>query len=391
MARKFLYIVAFLIVLAILGLIALRVWSRELTEIALVPTTEFVEQSPLEANAYQDPELWFSRPGIGLDDPARWQPAYRGESREVTRQSEPTNADGTESEDSEAPSDYAVFFVHPTSYYGLSNWNAPRDDAEANRVAKLYIRGMASPFNGANEIWAPRYRQATVGAFLTEKREAQQALDAAYNDVEQAFDYFLQSVGEGTPVILVGHSQGSLHLLRLLKERSGDTALKNRLIAAYIIGWPISVERDLPALGLAACATRDQSGCIVSWSTFAEPADPSDLLETYSRSVGFDGQPRGQSTILCTNPLTGQFGGDAGADQNLGTLVPDGDLSNGELVRGSVPARCDERGLLLIGNPPEMGSYVLPGNNYHVYDIPLFWANTKADSAARVEAWLKAR
>ena len=40
----------------------------------------------------------------------------------------------------------------------------------------------------------------------------------------------------------------------------------------------------------------------------------------------------------------------------------------------------------LIGDPPEMGSYVLPGNNYHVYDIPLFWANTKADVARRVNA-----
>jgi hypothetical protein len=61
-------------------------------------------------------------------------------------------------------------------------------------------------------------------------------------------------------------------------------------------------------------------------------------------------------------------------------------MSNGELVPDAVPARCDDRGLLLIGDPPELGSYVLPGNNYHVYDIPLFWANTQADVARRVEA-----
>ena len=50
-------------------------------------------------------------------------------------------------------------------------------------------------------------------------------------------------------------------------------------------------------------------------------------------------------------------------------------------------ARCDERGLLLIGEPPEVGSAVLPGNNYHVYDIPLFWQNVKQDVGRRVEAW----
>jgi hypothetical protein len=34
-----------------------------------------------------------------------------------------------------------------------------------------------------------------------------------------------------------------------------------------------------------------------------------------------------------------------------------------------------------------MGSYVLPGNNYHVYDLPLFWANTQADVIRRASAW----
>ena len=375
MARKFLYFVAVIIVLVIVGLIALRVWSRELTELALVPTTEFVEQSPLEANAYQDPDLWFSRPGIGLDDPARWQPAYRDEGRALPGPAE------------EAPGDFAVFFVHPTSYYSRAQWNAPREDDEANKTARLFIRGLASPFNHASEIWAPRYRQAAIGAFLTNKPEAQQALDAAYADVAQAFDFFVQTVDEDTPIVLVGHSQGALHMLRLIREELDDAALRERLVAAYIIGWPISVEHDLPALGLPACATQAQTGCILSWSTFAEPADPTDLLETYANSTGFDGEKRGTSDIVCTNPLTGRFGGEATADQNLGTLVPDDDLGNGELVPGSVPARCDERGLLLIGDPPEMGSYVLPGNNYHVYDIPLFWANTQADVAARVEAW----
>ena len=373
MARKFLWIIAALIVITLAVLFALRIWASELAEVAFVPTTEFTQQEALQDNAYDDPALWYSRPGMGTSDPARWQPAYQGESTAI-RPLPPSP-------------DFAVFFVHPTSYLNRSAWNAPAGDAEAERVARLYVRGMASAFNAADEIWAPRYRQATMGAFLTDAPEAEKAIEAAYADVAQAYAYFRSSIDADTPIVLVGHSQGSLHLLRLLREEIAGSQDAQRIAATYVVGWPISLERDLPQLPLPACTSADQSGCIMSWSSFAEPADPSDVLETYAASIGFDGEARGQSAILCTNPLTGGARKDAEMELNLGTLVPEDDLSTGELVPKAVPARCDDRGLLLIGDPPEMGSYVLPGNNYHVYDIPLFWANTKADVAKRLQSW----
>ncbi len=379
MARKFLYFVAILIVLVIAALIVLRIWSREIAEFTFVPSSEFAEQAPLEDNAYQDPALWFSRPGIGLDDPARWQPATRGKVRTLSETADPSHGN------------FAVFFVHPTSYFESANWNAPIGDKDSEELARLYLRAMASPFNQANEIWAPRYRQATFGAFLTDKPEGEKAIDAAYADVAQAFAFFLNTVGKDTPIVLAGHSQGSLHLLRLLREEVQDKPLSSRIAAVYIVGWPVSAEHDLPALGLPACATPGQYGCVMSWSSFAEPADPVDLIDAYSNSTGFDGEQRGDSPMLCSNPLTGTIGGEAGRESNLGTLVPNSSLADGELVPQAVPARCDARGLLLIGEPPEMGNYVLPGNNYHVYDIPLFWRNVQADVAARVDAWTQSR
>jgi hypothetical protein len=71
--------------------------------------------------------------------------------------------------------------------------------------------------------------------------------------------------------------------------------------------------------------------------------------------------------------------------------VPDETMTRADLVPEAVPARCDERGLLLIGDPPRMGEGVLPGDNYHVYDIPLFWANVQADVVERVRAWIDQR
>ena len=107
MAKKFLYLVAFLVVLFIIGRIGYEMFQDELAEIALVPTSEFTPTTPMEANAYQDPTLWYSRPGIGSKDPSGWLPSEFDKS-----------ADG------DVPN-FAVFFIHPTSDLNSNAWNAP--------------------------------------------------------------------------------------------------------------------------------------------------------------------------------------------------------------------------------------------------------------------------
>src|SRR6187551_697899 len=106
MARKFLYLVAAVVVLLLAGLFALRLAGDRLSRIAFVPSAEFVAQDALAANAYADPAMWLSRSGMTpASDPARWQPAGRAA----------------------LPADtpaFAVFFVHPTSYLESARWNA---------------------------------------------------------------------------------------------------------------------------------------------------------------------------------------------------------------------------------------------------------------------------
>lgn len=398
MARKFLYFIAFVVFLVIAGAIALSIWSKQATEFAFVPRGDFVEQPALDANAYADPAMWYSRPGIGADDPSLYRPgpAASPEAPAAERSLLPAPAEPAGERPDIAG---AVFFVHPTSFIrpalgADAPWNAPVDDADAATRARLFLRGMASPFADAREVWAPKYRQAVFGAFLTDRPEAQKALDLAYRDVAQAFDFFVATVDPDEPIVLAGHSQGALMVLRLLREKIAGTPLEQRIAMVYPIGWPISVAHDLPALPLPACATPDQAGCIATWSSFAEPADPSLLFERFTASPGFDGEVRGDGPIVCVNPLTGTLNGQAASEANLGTLLPSEDFARGELVTGGVGARCDPAtGLLFIGaNPPEMpGGGVLPGNNYHVYDIPLFWANLKADVARRMAAWKPAR
>ncbi|SEM41717.1 Protein of unknown function [Sphingomonas gellani] len=365
MARKFLYVIAALLVLVIAAAIAYRLYGNQLIRLSLVPREAFRNEAALAAGRYKDPAMWLARPGLP-NDPSRWTPA--GEAPATKPQA-------------------AVFFIHPTSYIGRDHWNAVLDDAETNARAAIFLRGQASAFNAVGEVWAPRYRQATFGAFLTSAADANRALALAYRDVAAAFDDFIAEVDPKRPIILAGHSQGALHLTRLLREKVAGTPLANRVVAAYVVGWPVSRTTDLAALGLPECGAADQARCLLSWETFAEPADPSLILDTFDATTGFDGRPRKNTPMVCTNPLTGTPDAAAPAGANLGTLFPDKDLTTATLRPGQVAARCGDRGLLLIGDGPDVGPYVLPGNNYHVYDYSLFWANVRADAGRRLKAW----
>jgi hypothetical protein len=367
MARKFLYVIATLIVLVILVLLALRLFGTELSRVAFVPGDAFRNQPALPKNAYADDMLWIAHPGK-QDDPAQWQP---------------------EGLESETRIEAAVFFIHPTSYLSRAHWNAPLDNEEANRRARLFVKGQASVFNAASSVWAPRYRQATLGAFLTERPEGQKALETAYRDVLAAFDYFVAQQPPEMPIVLAGHSQGGMHLSRLLKERVAGKPLAERIVAAYVIGWPVPVSADLPAMGLPACTAPEQSGCVLSWQSFAEPAGYDDTMTLFEAVPGLTGISRKGDRYLCTNPLTGTANAAAPASANLGMLKNNADFSDGSLVRGGAPARCDAKGFLLIGPGPDLGPYVLPNNNYHVYDYGLFWLNIRRDVARRAAAFAR--
>ena len=368
LARRFLWLIAIVIILVIAGAAGYRVFGDQLLRAALVPTAEFVPPPPRDPGpGYASPTMWAARPDLATDA-ARWTPAGY----------------------SAAPKPgVAVFFVAPTAIFDRSRWNAPFTDAATEARLSLFLRGEASVFNGVAAVWAPRYRQATFGAFLTDKPQAQRAIDLAYGDVRLAFRAFLAAQPAGRPIILAGHSQGSLHLLRLLREEVAGKPVAARIVAVYAPGWPISVEADLPVLGFPACIAPDQTACILSWLSYARPAEFKAIRDRFDAGSGLAGTPRRGTTVLCVNPLTG-IAGDTPAlpEANLGALVPAADFSGGSLVAKTVGAQCLASGILDIGEPPAgFTDYVLPGNNYHVYDYALFWTNLRADVERRAAAF----
>ena len=272
----------------------------------------------------------------------------------------------------------AVFFVSPTAFLSRSRWNAPLDDLETNDRLDRFTRGQATVFNGVADVWVTRYRQATFGSFLKPGPDAAKALALAYSDVERAFDAFLAAQPADRPIFIAGHSQGALHILHLLKARKA--ALNGRLVAAYVVGWPVALPEDLPAIGLPACTQAEQAGCVASWQSYAADGDLAEALTGFTPIPDVSGKPLGARAMLCVNPLTGD-GAAAGPDRNAGMLVDEA------LRPRAVGAACDARGLLLINPAPsDIGPFVLPGGNFHVYDFGFFWANIRAGIEARLSA-----
>ena len=126
---------------------------------------------------------------------------------------------------------------------------------------------------------------------------------------------------------------------------------------------------------------------MLSWQSFAEPANASLVTGSWVGTRGLTGIKRTAQDMLCVDPISGTIGGRSSPQDNPGTLVPTADLASAALVPGRIGAHCNDGFLIIEGDIPPMGPYVLPGNNYHVYDYALFWSAVRRDSGLRLAAW----
>ena len=292
-----------------------------------------------------------------------------------------------------------VFFIHPTSFFSNTMWNASLDDAETNRRTDAgSIRNQASVFNGCCRVYAPRYRQVTLSALAAKDRMAdvRMALDLAYSDVLAAFEFYIRNNNLKRPFIIASHSQGSRHAIRLLKDRIENSPLRDQLVAAYIIGAAVPHDAHTRLFpGIPVCRSATQTGCFVTFSAFREGADSSAFQDRaeIEYQTGFE-RTRGKP-IVCVNPLNWETGTSAiSAAANLGAWG----YAQGSKPRAVAPhvtgARCGDRnGTLYISDPDDIffRRLVSPGGNYHSYDYQLFYMNIRSNAAQRADAFLSER
>lgn len=265
-----------------------------------------------------------------------------------------------------------VFFLHPTTFGDKTDarWNADINSDTINaKTDYSTILFQASAFN-EYRIFAPRYRQAHLRAYYTkDTASALRAFDLAYQDIKTAFQYYLDHYNNGRPIIIASHSQGSTHAQRLLKEFFDGKPLKNKLVAAYIIGMYIP-QNTFAELG--PCKDSLQTGCFVAWRSFKKGFEADYVKAETTRS-------------FVTNPLTWTNCNDyAPRELNLGAV-----LTKFNKIRPHAADAQIHEGILWLNRPHFPGSFLLQMKNYHIGDINLFYLNIRENVHARISAFNK--
>lgn len=331
------------------------------------PRVPFDRQAAPPAPDYTQPGSWAARPDTG--DAADVGP------RGVTNP-----AEGVRRAD--------VFFVPPTTYYNARTWNAAVPDAAIDRLTDTTaLRNQASVFNLCCRVWAPRYRQMALGGYTRWSTDSQKASDLAYADVARAFDRFLEELGD-RPFVVAGHSQGSRHLRRLIAERIDGTPLARRMVAAYLPGtWlPQSYFSGLRAV--KACVRPRQTGCIATWSTYAEGRDATQARIRFARTSRYRPE-QSREPFICTNPLSWNASAETvPASANPGGWIHGDGRRPAAIDPQVVSMRCVDGAIYVAPKPPAAYEATkLPFIDYHNSDYNLAYMSIRQNAADRVDAW----
>jgi hypothetical protein len=243
-------------------------------------------------NDYSDKANWLCYPGKADDACA------------IDLTTTVVKADGTTSverfkADPKAPID--CFYVYPT----VSNDPGVTSDMKAGPEELNVVKQQLARFGSKCRIFAPVYRQVTLTALRAGVAGSPLpgSTDPAvrqlgYNDVVDAWNHYLRTENKGRGVVLIGHSQGSGVLQRVIPAEIEGKPVQKQLISALILGSNLGVEtgKDTGVFKtIPLCRSPGQIGCAISYVTFRDTVPP-------PANTRFGKVPNPGMEAACTNP-----------------------------------------------------------------------------------------
>ena len=188
------------------------------------------------------------------------------------------------------------FYVYPTVSRdsGLNSDLQVKEEVGAAQSQFARFASVCRPF-------APIYRQMTLGAVaaVAAGTDVTRAGEIAYADVANAWRSYLRNHNKGRPVVLIGHSQGSLMIQELIRREIEGKPVARQLVRAIIPGYNVYVPQGKRVGGTfkstPVCASATETGCVMSWVSFRENNPPPE-------AAMFGWAPAPGMTVACTNP-----------------------------------------------------------------------------------------
>ena len=329
--------------------------------------------------------VWLCRPGQASD------PCLAGLSTTIVERNGSTRA--VPASPAKRPQ-VDCFYVYPT----VSSQPTVNANLSIGLQETAVAVTQASRFSQVCRVFAPVYRQITLGALDHPNRITLADARVAYQSVLSAFRDYLAHDNHGRGIVFIGHSQGATILIRLLQQEvDRNAALRRRLVSALLIGGNVAVPRGRTVGGdfmhIPACTSSTETGCVVAYSSFAsKPPANSQFGRTTSDAGVPLLAPRKNSPslqIMCVNPAA-PSGGTAPLDPYLPTfalrvLAPSAPAVATPWVSfpDAYTGRCTTEGnatwLQVTRRPgaagPELGRAEQPEIGLHVLDVNLALGN----------------
>ena len=267
-----------------------------------------------------------------------------------------------------------VFYIYPTLIDSKNQreWNSDiwNEDIR-NDVINRPVKYQASAWLDAGNLYVPYYRQAHIRVFNDKFRvDGDKALNLAYNDIKEAFTYYLENFNNDKPFIIASHSQGTIHAKRLIAEFIDGKELQKKLIAAYLVG--IKVFED-EFKNIKPMNSANETGGFVTWNTFK--------YNKYPRKDNYENWFKGGVT---TNPITWDDSKETKKDLHKGLLYRDLKIFSQNIDIKLID------GIVWSTVPNVPGKILLQTiRSYHFADINLFWVDIRENAKLRVDQWFK--
>jgi hypothetical protein len=201
-----------------------------------------------------------------------------------------------------APTQHPIDCIYWYPTVSRSGAQDSRDFSNATALVDVTHR-QAARFSRVCNLYAPFFRLVSIEQFMSGGD-----IDLAYADVVESFKYYIANLSEGRDFVLLGHSQGSNHGLRLLREELDDQPeLLARMVSAVMLGFPVELPEGQATGGtfenIPICQSDQQRGCLINFMSFSAQSPPS----SSGGNTGFD------AIEVCTNPVA--LGGGPGLFQ----------------------------------------------------------------------------